>query len=146
MIISMKINWGHKLVFFAASFMLFVMFMVYRISTQKVDLVDQNYYENGVAYQASINKFRAAQALSPQINFQLQNQQIEFTCNAAVEGTVTFYRPSDASKDFKVEFKTLNNQAYVFSTSRLDKGLWNVTYEWRYNNTLMAAEKQIMVE
>ena len=73
MIISMKINWGHKLVFFAASFMLFVMFMVYRISTQKIDLVDQNYYENGVAYQASINKFRAAQALSPQINFQLQN-------------------------------------------------------------------------
>jgi hypothetical protein len=47
----MKLNWGHKLVFFTILFMLFIITMVVAISRQKVDLVDTNYYEKGIQYQ-----------------------------------------------------------------------------------------------
>ena len=46
----MKINWGHKLVFFMVVFMLFIVVLIYHISRQQVDLVDKNYYEKGITH------------------------------------------------------------------------------------------------
>lgn len=142
----MKINWGHKLVFFAGSFMLFVVFMVYKISTQTVDLVDKNYYEKGVKYQDEINKFAAANVVNPKIDFNLTQQQVVFTAdNKTIQGTMRFYRAADASMDFEVPF-SMANGSFSYSTQKLAQGIWHVTFEWTLDGKLMAAEKQMVIE
>lgn len=143
----MKINWGHKLTFFAGLFMLFVVFMVYRISTQKVDLVDKDYYERGVKYQSEINKFAAASTVTHSINFDLQQQLISFMAdNPSIKGTVYFYRASDAAMDFEKPFALSSDGVFTYSTAQLAKGIWKVTFEWTLDGKLMAAEKQIVLE
>lgn len=142
----MKINWGHKLVFFASLFMLFVVFMVYKISTQKVDLVDKNYYEKGVKYQDEINKFSAASAINPELIFDLAQQAVSFKSSAqSLSGKAYFYRAADATMDFEVPFSTTNG-SFSYSTGKLAVGIWHVTFEWTLNGKLMAIEKQIVIE
>ncbi|MCU0442141.1 MAG: FixH family protein [Bacteroidia bacterium] len=142
----MKLNWGHKLVFFALLFMGFVVYMVYRISTQKVDLVDQNYYERGVKYQEEINKYKAAATVAPQIRFSLIDQKLVLSVNQPVAGLLTFYRVADAGSDFSVPFVTDSSNQFDYGTNQLQKGNWKATFEWTLNDTLMAVEKQIMIE
>lgn len=126
----MKLNWGHKLTFFAGLFMLFVVFMVYRISTQKVDLVDKDYYERGVKYQNEINKYAAANAVQHNIDFDLTRQQLTFKAsNPLIKGTVYFYRAADASMDFEKPFALNAEGSFNYSTEALQKGIWKITFE-----------------
>jgi hypothetical protein len=145
---KMKLNWGHKLVFFGASFMLFVLFMVYRISTQQVDLVDTNYYERGVKYQDELNKYTEAQVLKPQVKFDETTGVLTFTIEGsqAVSGTLTIYRPSDAKMDFTIPFVTDSARSFTYITVAMQKGLWKATFEWTLNDKLMAAEKEFTIE
>ncbi len=142
----LKLNWGHKLVFFAASFMLFVMFLVYKISTQKIDLVDKNYYERGVQYQEEINKFKDATIIQPSIYYYAGQQMIQLAVNTnELSGEAFFYRAGNAALDFKIPFQ-VNQGKFNYSTAQLPRGLWKVTFEWRINDKLMASEKQFTIE
>jgi hypothetical protein len=143
----MKINWGHKLVFFGLSFMFFVAFMVYKITTQKVDLVDDNYYEKGVRYQEEINKFNATEGVESNISFDLNQQLITFKSNiSGLKGKALFYRPGDVNLDFETDFVLNENGEFTYSIAQLAKGLWKVTFEWTLNGKLMATEKQFVIE
>lgn len=144
----MKVNWGHKLVFFGALFMLFVLFMVYRISTQQVDLVDTNYYERGVKYQDELNKYTEAKALKPSVEFDATTGVLVFKIEAdeLVAGNLNIYRPSDAKMDFTIPFSTDSAKTFTYSTVAMQKGLWKATFEWISNNKLMAAEKEFTIE
>lgn len=144
----MKLNWGHKLVFFTVAFMLFIIAMVYKISTQKVELVDENYYENGIRYQEEINKYNASRDTKHVIDFSLTTHELTFQTLAknTISGEMHFYRPSDSKLDFVKSFSVDSIGKHVFSTAALKKGPWKVTYEWKTKDTLMAAEKQFVVE
>ena len=144
----MKLNWGHKLVFFTSLFMLFIIIMVYKISTQKVELVDTNYYENGIRYQEEINKYSASKETKHVINFSLTSQELTFQTLASnsIEGNIHFYRPSNSELDFTEPFAVNRDGKHVFVTTDLKKGPWKVTYEWKSGDTLMAAEKQFVIE
>ncbi|MES2778798.1 MAG: FixH family protein [Bacteroidota bacterium] len=144
----MKLNWGHKLVFFTSVFMLFIIAMVYKISTQKVELVDENYYENGIRYQEEINKYAASRNAKHVIDFSMTTHVLTFKTLAknTITGEMHFYRPSDSKLDFVESFTVDAEGNHVFSTAELKKGPWKVTYEWKSGDTLMAAEKQFVVQ
>jgi hypothetical protein len=142
----MKLNWGHKLVFFAVLFMLFVVYMVYRISIQKVDLVDKNYYEKGVRYQEEINKYQAASFVNPSIEFSSVEKKLTFKANTPLKGMLYFYRPGDEKMDFEKPFELDANNQFIYNTSSITRGNWKVIFEWTLQNKLMAAEKQLILE
>lgn len=143
----MKINWGHKLVFFMVVFMLFIVVLIYNISRQQVDLVDKNYYEKGIEYQQEINKFNASDSIRHEIGFDLQKRELSFVTNIPnLEGNIYFYKASDAKLDFEVPFHTNETGVFVYNTSALKPGTWKVTFEWKLAGKLMAAEKQLVVE
>lgn len=142
----MKLNWGHKLVFFAVLFMLFIVFMVYQISIQKVDLVDKNYYEKGVRYQEEINKYQTASLVQPKIEFNAVEHLITFKADTALHGMLYFYRPGDEKMDFEKTFVLNADNQFVYNTSSMPKGNWRVIFEWTYQDKLMASEKQLILE
>ena len=143
----MKINWGHKLVFFMITFMMFIVVLIYNISKQQIDLVDKNYYEKGIRYQDEINKFSASDSIRHEIGFDLGKRELSFTTNIPnLEGNLYFYKASDAGLDFDVPFKQDEKGFFAYNTSALKKGIWKVTFEWTLNGRLMAAEKQIMIK
>ena len=143
----MKLNWGHKLVFFGISFMIFIIVLVYKMIDEKIDLVDENYYEKGMSYQDELNKFDTVAGVKSSIDFNLVEQLITFKSSIAnLSGTAKFYRPSDKKLDFNEPFTLDKNNEFTYSTANLAKGIWKVTFEWTLDGKLMAAEKQFVVE
>ncbi len=143
----MKLNWGHKLVIFGLSFMIFITVLVYKMVGEKVDLVDENYYEKGMSYQDEINKFDTVSGVKSNIDFNLVAQLITFKSSITnLTGSANFYRAGDKNLDFSEPFKLDSNNEFTYSTANLAKGVWKVTFEWTLNGKLMAAEKQIVVE
>ena len=144
----MKINWGHKLVFFTILFMLFIITMVFLMVTQKVDLVEADYYEKGINYQQELNKHNAVKGMDHQITYLASMHQLTFqtAMGGQVQGTAYFYRPSDSKLDFNIPFTLDNEGKFLYSTQALTKGLWKVTFEWRVGEVNMATAKEIFVE
>jgi hypothetical protein len=142
----MKINWGHKLVFFTVLFMLFIIYMVYTISKQKVDLVDKNYYERGIKYQDEINKFNASSDVEHQVAYDDVQKSLSFTAKQAITGTLYFYRAGDENLDFKLPFSVEGETPFIYNTGQLKKGVWKATFEWKIGEKLMASEKNIEIK
>lgn len=142
-----KLNWGHKLTFFTVAFMLFIIVLVYKISTQKIDLVDENYYERGILYQNDINKYAASKEVVRELSYNNATRSLLLRCDEKMmlSGTLTLYRPNDASMDVTMPFKLDSQGCYTYQTSSLKKGVWKATFEWTTAGKLMAIEKQIMV-
>ena len=57
-------NWGYKILLVYAVFIAGILFLVYKASSQKMDLVTPDYYEQELKYQSQINATERANALS----------------------------------------------------------------------------------
>jgi nitrogen fixation protein FixH len=124
-------------------FMLFISTLVYKMINSKVDLVAENYYESGVAYQEKIEKQRNADAIEKQISIYYLDsiQVLNIEIPQINEGKALIYRPSDKKFDFTVELKSKN--AIEFTTRQ--RGLWKVKLQWKYGNKDFVTEKEIFV-
>ncbi len=139
----MKINWGTKLMFFAACFMGFVVFMVIRISQTDVPLVEEGYYEKGIKYQEQINisgntdAFTALNFTDGKINV------LNSKDSSSIQGTLKLYKPNNPKldKEFAVDLKPLS--IYEIDMNTYEKGKWKLSLQWTRNKIQYSTEKEI---
>ena len=143
----MKISWGYKILFVYLSFVLGIIFLVYKASQEKFDLVTPNYYEAELKFQDVINDKQRVAELSapPKIAHSVNSVRIQFPgefLDKLVDGELYLYRPSDASKDFRKKFTTHRN----FVEITLDKnfsGSYGVKLSWQANGKTFYNEQRI---
>jgi hypothetical protein len=140
-------SWGKKITFAYLTFVVFMVGLVYVCIKQKdLFLVTPDYYKEELAYQEKIDAMKNTDELSEEvaINYTENSLLIAFPeeCLGA-QGQVTLYRPSDASKDFKIPFKLAANSNLPVATSKLDKGLWTLKLSWNQNNKEYYLEQKI---
>ncbi|MFI5221987.1 MAG: FixH family protein [Bacteroidia bacterium] len=140
-------NWGHKLLFFTILFMLFITGLVLYISTQHVELVENNYYEKGIRYQEVIDqKMNAEKFLSVSLDSNTGSiviKPLEKFEKTAV--SLLFYRPSDKSKDFSTHFELFDTLPLAYSYNLMDKGTWRLSVRWQNNNIPHLIEKEFIL-
>jgi hypothetical protein len=137
-------NWGHKLTIGMVSFMLFIAFMVFKMTQSKVDLVADNYYESGVSYQQKIQmtKNTLENPNNLMFNWSDSAQILSINISEIKEGSILLYRPSDRKKDFKTIL--LSQNLIDFKTK--DKGLWRVILQWTAtNNKVFYSERELFI-
>ncbi|MDH4459893.1 MAG: FixH family protein [Flectobacillus sp.] len=126
-------NWGHSIVLTFVLFALFIGTMVYRMSSQQVDLTGSDYYQKEIAYQEQIDRIQNAKTFvnTKAMNYSPETQTIKILLpTKATKGEVTFFRPSDKHLDFSVPITSKNNSLITLSTASLDKGFWRVQATW----------------
>jgi hypothetical protein len=143
----MKISWGYKILFVYLGFVAGILFLVYRASQEKFDLVTPNYYDAELKFQNVIdNKQRVAELSAPPkiihsvntVGIQLPTEFL----NKEVKGELYLYRPSDASKDVRRSFTT--NKSFVEIS--LDKdlaGAYEVKLSWQADGQTFYNEQRI---
>ena len=62
-------SWGKKIMFVYIVFVAGILFLVYKSSSQKVDLVTPDYYKKELAFQHTIEERERANALSGKTGF-----------------------------------------------------------------------------
>ena len=104
-----KFNWGWKIALLYSGFVCFMLFLGYKASKEKVELVSANYYDEELKYQNHINKIALTDSLHAKPEWQVNGDKIamlfpENSSNENIKGNIHFYCPSDEKRDFDIPF------------------------------------------
>jgi hypothetical protein len=143
----MRISWGYKIAIFYVSFVMGILFLVYKANSESFDLVTENYYEAELKYQDVIDQKSNASELSapPSITHSINSVSIrlprEFT-GKVVEGEIYLYRPSDAAKDIRKNFTTQDG-FYQLGLGKELSGSYDVKLTWKAGGKEFLREQKI---
>lgn len=146
----MKVNWGTGLVIGMALFIGFILFFVYRMTTDhnlEHDLVTEGYYQKEMELQEDIYAQQNTAKMEKQITG-IKNDMgylLQFPDGfdpEKIKGKAFFYRPSNKTLDFEIPLK-LKNPNFLIPANRLLDGRWNITIDWEYEGKKYRFKKQI---
>ena len=137
----MKINWGTAIVLAFIGFISFILFFVYRMSTDhraNHDLVTEDYYRAELGFQQEIDQQNNANKNFVNLNLEKSGEGLllEFPADLDYEkinGKISLYRPSNKKLDFDIDLKLSGPQLLIPDKKLLD-GRWDITVSWNYNN------------
>ncbi|WP_395767923.1 FixH family protein [Aquirufa sp.] len=141
-------HWGHGIM---VTFILFGVFMAYfyiNMSNEKIELVGENYYADGQAFQEKMNQEN--QEIPKQHQVQLKSIandhymliQLPEGCDSA---NMQFFRPSNARLDKSLTWKKDTNLNWTFSTVFLVEGPWKRTIRWSVEGKSYLQEDRIVI-
>ena len=137
----------------------FVVFFLYLIGfitlsqLNKTDLVNEDYYEEEVAYQDQIERIERSKTLSQSIklnhNTSEQTIELEFPSDfnfGSITGNILFFRPSDAKQDQIHPIRLTTEGKQVIDIKKLSTGLWRVKIFWQAEGEEYYDEKILQVK
>lgn len=143
-------NWGKGILAVCIIFVIGVGVMVYISVNKNIDLVTKNYYEEEIKYQQQIDKINNSNNLKKQLIMQQNDGSLVIIFPddeyRDIKGEISFYRPSDAKKDFKIPITLSGRNQQVIATSTLQKGLWKVQVNWNKSGVDYYNEERLMVQ
>ena len=146
----MKWNWGTKITIGAASFMLFISFMVYLTTTQHFDLVAEDYYDQELAFQDVIEKRTNMEKLSGPPIYLINANSITLQLPAdftgeKVEGELYLFRPSDERMDQHIPLNIDADLQQVISTEKWPTGSYKLKLNFKDSRTSYYQEDDLYI-
>ncbi|GIM53040.1 cytochrome Cbb3 oxidase maturation protein CcoH [Capnocytophaga cynodegmi] len=149
----MKISWGTGIVIAFVAFIAFIMYFVVNMTINKKydhDFVTDDYYKKEFSYQNMMVKAQKTEKeqMTVQIQSSLGGVTLIFPSKITdenVAGSVSFYRPSDRKRDFKIPLQLKNKQMLV-PINVLSEGRWNVEVNYTFNNNDYISIKNITIK
>ena len=140
-------NWGTKSVIGMAVFMGFILILATRMIISSGDdaLIDNNYYEKGLAYTGDYNKKQNAfqDSVIPEIDITPLGLTISFPI--PVHYKLTLKRPNNSKMDLVFEGYTDEERCVEVPAEQLAKGTWFLKIEYTKDEEHYLFEKEISV-
>jgi len=139
--------WGTATVYslFAAGTIGFVVFA----STQKVELVSEDYYKNELNYQQKIDRIHRTNTLAETVQWQLTEDgktvNFHFPTPNVTKAIIKFYRPSSSSLDKEFSVIPDSDGNFRISVESLAKGMWRIKIEWSENDKTYYKEADVIL-
>ncbi|RNC84653.1 MAG: hypothetical protein ED557_06655 [Balneola sp.] len=147
-----KLDWGKGIFIAVTLFIIGTLSMVSYLISLDFYLVNNNHYEEGVAYQETIDSKERASELEEQVVILFDEERValkvffpEEIVKKAQEGTINLYRPNDASKDMNLAIQFDAGNTHVIPMERMDKGKWVLTVTWKMDNLDYQEEKVVII-
>lgn len=137
-------NWGVKIFLTLLTFIIVAVSTgIYMVSQDHDSLVDDDYYEMGLSYDAQYEDKSNVQRLNaqPEIVVEDSRLQIRFK-QEGNKGMIKFQRTADASQDLEVGFETPDTD-YSLPLDKLQEGKWKVLLQWESKGESFLVEKNI---
>jgi hypothetical protein len=139
-------NWGYRIAILYTSFVIFMITMVVMTFQYKVNLVAPDYYKQEMTYQSEIDKISNVAQLLEKVKLQYTDKMLWLELpNGEAEGEILFFRPSDASKDFKIALSTDSTGRQALPTEGLATGLWRLKIDWTAKGKAFYSEQRIKI-
>jgi hypothetical protein len=142
-------NWGYKILVVYGIFVAGIVFMVFKSSNEKMDLVTTDYYAKELKYQDKIDATLRANSLSEDISYEVTGKQVvlHFPKDFAgkkITGTAELYCPSDEDKDIKQDF-AVDDATVTININTGNKGQHELHISWQVNGVDYYFEKKIFI-
>lgn len=147
-----KIGWGTSIVIAIALFMSFILYFVIKVqSNSKYDneLVVEEYYKKDSKYGEDYIKMQNAMDLpeKPKVIQRSDSMEIKFPTSFVpkdIQGTVSFYRPSNKKLDFQVPI-SLSKPSLLIPKLNLVGGRWDIFIDWEYQSKSYKIKETIYI-
>lgn len=141
-------NWGHGILAVIILFVLGIGSMVYVSSRQKIEMMDDQYYERELKHQSLIDGEENLNKAHGHITIYDSTKYLvvhisENVTDSLQEGNLNFLRPADKRLDRNIELIP-NNGVQLIPKSSLVKGNYNVRVSW--TNGVAPYYKQLFVD
>jgi regulatory protein YycI of two-component signal transduction system YycFG len=145
-----KFNWGTGIFIFITLFLLVNVFVIYKSFQQRNDLVEQEYYPQGLEYQKQIDRFAKANALSAKIEIREKAGEllIKYPNDLkakSIKGQVIFFRPSDENADFSDSIRFDSAMVQRIPIQKMIKGKYIAKFFWIMDGKEYANESTFRV-
>lgn len=142
-------NWRYKILFVYGIFVTGILFMVFKSSTQKMDLVTTDYYAKELKFQDKIDEANRVNALSGKIQCQVINSEVIISfpkdfAGKQITGNVLLYCTADENKDIKQDF-AIKDKPLKIAITPANKGLHELHISWRVNGLTYYFENKIVI-
>ena len=142
-------NWGKKILIVYVVFVVGIVFMVFKSSTQNTDLVTTDYYAKELKYQDKIEEVKRASALSAPVEYKIMENALVISfpkdfAGKKLIGEAVLYCPSDEKKDIKQHFSILD-EALELAIPAGSKGLYELHISWQDGGVAYYFEKKIFI-
>ena len=140
-------NWGYKILFVYLAFVVGILFLVFKVSGEKDDLVTADYYAQELKYQQRIDATNRGNALSAEVQEEVLGNRItlhfpkEFL-NRKISGKALLYCPADENKDVNLNFSTSDGEAYL-NIPNGRKGFFELQLNWEADSVTYYSVKKI---
>lgn len=129
-------NWGTKITILYIGFVILIVSLVFISATNKSELVAKDYYEQELRYQDRIDALNNEKQLEVTINYEIVDQFIvldflKSEIKKDFKGEILFFRPSDATKDLKIDLVFDEEGEQIISKSKLSKGVYKICISWQ---------------
>ncbi|MEO8413173.1 MAG: FixH family protein [Ginsengibacter sp.] len=143
-------NWGYKILLVYAVFVSGILFLVFKSSSQKIDLVTTDYYGKELKYQQQIDETNRANVLSEPVKYEITgNRFIVFFpkdfSGKKITGDVLLYCPSDEDKDLKQSFST-RDAPVIVPLQTMQKGLYELHLSWQADGVSYYFEEKVLLK
>ena len=142
-------NWGYKIMFVYIIFIAGILFLVFKSSSQKVDLVNENYYEQELVFQQKIDEAERAQSLSRPLSYEVNNKDLVIDFPPEMKGIkldaqVLLYYPADETRDKTFHLST-DSASLVINFPKGDEGMYEIKMNWNAKNVAYYSEYKFMI-
>lgn len=142
-------NWGYKILAVYGLFIVGIMFMVFKSSSQKMDLVTADYYGKELKYQEVIDQSQRTSELSEALRYEVKNGQLEVIfpkdfAGKKITGNVELYYPADEAKDLKKDF-SLQDTMFTMPVGAASKGQYELHINWQADGKDYYFETKIFI-
>ncbi len=150
--IAARNPWPIGLVIFFILFGGYIVGFVVFASSQRMDLVREDYYDQEIRFQQQIDRVKRTDPVmaAAGVNYDLRGDMVTVTlppavASARVSGTISFYRPSDSGLDRDIPLAPDANGAQSVSTRAFTAGLWKVRVQWKVDSQEFFFEKPVVI-
>jgi len=114
------------------------------------ELVNANYYDQEIKYQARIDSETRAQQLGAKIDYDAAAKHIVISLPAAqgsgnATGQIQLYRPAAAGLDQEFKLQPATNGIQTLDASGLQPGLWKIRVSWNSGGRDYFLDQKIII-
>lgn len=138
-------DWGKGILVTIIAFVGFILVLVViSIRQDDIHLVTENYYAEEIKYQEHIQREKATASLGRDVLLLDSHAKvIQLDLPIGAEGSLHFFRPSDARLDRKIPIRITNLGGSEIPLESLLPGYWRVQLTWTENGINYYQEKKI---
>lgn len=142
-------NWGYKILFVYLAFITGILFMVFRSTGEKTDLVAPDYYEQELKYQDKIDQAGRTASLSSPLQYNIANGRLSISFpgdfkGKTLEGNIILYCPSDKRKDLRQPFMVMDETVSLGLPGHY-AGMFELQVSWKSDGNTYYYEKKIFI-
>jgi len=153
MTLKKYLNWGWGIALVYTLFVIGILGFLFFSTTQSVDLVTEEYYDQQIKYQKQIDRINRTTDLPVTLrwNFLAENKTIEFQFPDSLipdkfSGNILIFRPSDSRLDKRIAITADQKGKQILDAKFLQKGLWRLKIFWNYGDTEYYNEGIVVIE